>query len=762
MLVVRSGALMAVLAILASQNSVRAQDADAKKKAEIQAKCAATPDKNSPLHRVRIDGFAVAGKTIAVEGVFLHGGNKVTKEEMDAGLDTIAVEKNALDKFLAPIVEETFGKGSVAATNKLMFIAPKELPHIKLQTEAFTQKHDEVLLEPVTFDKDGKAVLKALVSSVAEKEWLGKEWKLASEKKLKAGSDKSLGTSSAQIEVIPWKLSKSALQKALAASPRNQNRVKVDRVWFDWHLDGDLVKKQIVVVGVNLESKDYPILQADVDSTVARLWPELASWSPESRAVTVQSEIPEKDLRDALRAAIADIEPLDGVRIDPGLAFDGEGRLLLAGIIPKQEGAFSTALAAAVRKISKDLGPVKDRPGLLYSQSSESGVSTSKMSFVPIALLLSEVRRWAVDESEYDDVLLRRLYFDKGGKLTLKGKYARSEAKADVREKVIEQFKRRVEAGSAFAGKGISFDEKPSEETFTPFAAGFTTFLRAMVEADQKKWAGVLLEHGYFTDRGAYGIRGLADRDDQPELLAQVIKDESKNPRWEGYFDASPNPIDIKVMPLAPMLARLKRVAPGYEAFDHLEFTGVVQHTKDGLVFSADAFTNSGSDLAVRTADWLLKKHPDWKRRAKPGVKIKSTVQADTSDESRWLNPFYTAEALAKNKMPQAKLSLASTTRHFPGSSGTWYLSALYNSCLGDRELVRRDLYRVIQLEGQLVPSRNSYRNDSRTSRYDLAEKVHGPERAVVETLEPWLRREMRDGRPQIQLVPDPEVLLPK
>lgn len=750
MLVVRSAAVMALLAVVAAQNPVLAQDADAKKKAELQSKCAAAKEQNSPLHRLRVDGFTVEGKKVNIAGVLLHGGLNVTPEEKDKGIDTITAEKRALNTALTLIVEEIFGAGSQAATDKLTFVVPKDLPHVKLQAEANAQKHDEVLIDPVTFDKDGKAVLKALVGSDAEKEWLAKEWKSASEKKLSADTEKVLGAGPIEIKVEkPWKLSKAAIQKALADSKQNLNRMKIERVWFEWVANGDLLARRVAIGGISLDSKDYPIVPAEFNTIVTGLWPELSNWIPDPRVIGPDFRIPESGLVAALRTAIADLEPLDGVRVDAGMAFDAEGKLLLAGIIPKQEAPFAIALEAAVKKIAKDRGPVKDKKAeLFFSQATEGGVSTAKMQLIQTAKLLGEVREWAA--LEVDDVLLRRLYFNADGKLTLLGRFA----EPGTDKQVLKKYQSVAETYLSKSDPVVDLK---------PFGAGFTAHLRGLVETDQKSWAGVLLERGYFSPEGAYGIRGLADRDDQPAILGKIIKEESKNPRWAGYFDAAPNVVDMKVMPLAPMLARLQRVCPGYPAFDHLELTGVVQHPKDGLVLSVSAYTRSSTELAALTADWLLKRHPDWKRRAKPGVKFKTSVEADTSDESRWLSPFLTAEALAKKKLPQARLGLASATRHFPDSSGTWYLSALYHgSIAGDQELVRRDLYRVIQLEGQLLPSRDAYRNDARSSRFDLAEKVHGPERASVEALEPWLRREMRDGRQQIQLVAEPDVVLPK
>ncbi len=746
MLVVRSLAAMAFFAFVAAQTPVLAQDADsdAKKAIAIQAKCAGAKEA-SPLRRLRVEKIKVEDKTVNVTGVFLR-----------SGLGKIDAEDVALNNELTPICEAVLGQKELSLKlEKLTFIAPKDLPHLDLQKLANTEGRDEVLLEPFAFDETGKAILNARVGTTADKRWL-----MDAAKKLSTESTKKLATSwppQDKVQVVEvWKLGRGPLQKVLAADVGNLSRVRVERVRYEWAIvadeAGDQLTRRVAISGLYLES---PLKKEAFSSIVEKLWPELP-WdtAPKltvdpSGAIGEGVEVPESELVKALRTAIADQPSLDGVRIDPKMSFDGEGRLLLAGIIPQQENKFATELASAVSKIAEEAGKVPGREGgLTYARATGGGVSTAKMQLIQTAKLLREVQDWAA--LEVDDVLLRRLYFNADGKLTLLGRFA----EPGTDKQVLKKYQTTAET---------YLQKSDPVVDLKPFEAGLTVHLRSQVENDQKTWAGVLLERGYFSPEGAYGIRGLADRGDQPEILSKIIKAESKNPRWAGYFDAAPNVVDMKVMPLAPMLARMQRVCPGYPAFDHLELIGVVQHPKDGLVLSVNAYTSSSTELAALTADWLLKRHPDWKRRAKPGVKFKTTVESETSDESRWLSPFLAAEALAKEKMPQARLNLASATRHFPDSSATWYLSALYHSSLaGDQELVRRDLYRVIQIEGQLLPSRDVYRNDARSSRFDLAEKVHGPERASVEVLEPWLRREMRDGRQQIQLVAEPDVVLAK
>ena len=91
---------------------------------------------------------------------------------------------------------------------------------------------------------------------------------------------------------------------------------------------------------------------------------------------------------------------------------------------------------------------------------------------------------------------------------------------------------------------------------------------------------------------------------------------------------------------------------------------------------------------------------------------------------------------------------------HYPNESAVWFLSARYNFLNSDetaesrRELVKRDLYRVIELEGPLAFNGPAQRK----RRYEAAKDFQGTARVDLEAL--WLDafREVKDGGKPITL----------
>jgi hypothetical protein len=765
--VVRKAVLTVLVAVLAAHTTASGQEAEKAKQAALQKKCYDTPEKNSPLHRLRIDGYTVKDNKVNIKGVFLHG-----------GFDKIAKEKTDLNTALIPIVEGVFGKGHLPLTEKefIKFIEPKDLPHVRLQAQANAEKRDEILVEPVTFNGVGEAVLTAQVGSAADKEWLTKAWQIESDKKVAPDptdpADPTIKLSPVQtkIDEVKWKLGWVSLQEKLAASPGNLTHVRIERVWYEWNpKPGDLLEVLGVMSGICLDPAPPP---ADLNNLLTQLWLESTrvdkpALNPAPRAIAGESVVDERKLVKHLRTDIAKAQALDGVRIERGMSFDAGGRLLLVGSKPNPDPQFAKELAAAVEKIAKDAGIDPDRKAPAFSQATAGGVSAAKMVVIRTDELLAKLRGWAAEE--VDDVLLRRLYFnpDPDGELTKMTLVGRIGEAGDVGEQILKKF-------LSISPEYFLDKNDPARGALTrelkPFKAGLTAYLVDEVQADQKMWAGTLIERGYFTYNSTgvhYSIRGLADNEKQQAEMVKLINREKTKPRWSEYFEDAPGPVTLELMPLAPMLSRLQVVCPGYEEFDHLEVTKVEQQPKAVLVLHADAYDPTGNESAEKQASTLFKRHQMWQRRAKGGVKIKTNQRANMSAESRWLRPYLGAEMLAKEKLPRALLELRSAIRHIPDSSGTWYLSALYHSYIGEpevtQELVLRDLYRVIKLEKELIPTYGEFQDDARIFRYALVEKIGpSPERAAVEALEIWLRREMRDGRPQIQLMPGPVIVVPK
>jgi hypothetical protein len=729
----RNAGFAALLFLLSTGAPAAGQD-DAKKSA-VQAKCA----EKDGLRPFRLDGYSLDGDNVKVTGLLLRGGVKKQEDE-----------DVALGKDLTAVFQDVLGKDKLTLNlDGVKRVEPKDLPHVALQAAAAAVKKDRLLLEPVRFDKDGKPVLKVLAGSAEEKDWVLEAAKKPIQNLMLVPN----------VTVVEWKLTPAMLQKKLAAMGGNAGRILVERVRFNWDGAGEAIQHQVVIEGIHLSTA---LGDFDFEKPLKELWPELP-WNAEAKLLVkasgvadVSRNVTEELLVKVLRKAISAHPELDGVRVDDKMSFDGDGRLVLAGIIPNADETFARSLGSVVAQASVDAGEVPGREALAFARTTKGGVNASKMRIVRTQKLLSDLRSWACEN--VDDVLLARLYFksdDKGeAPLSLVGR----SADAGVKAKLTDEFSRVSVAefdGDVATPKTFNVDLAP--------IPSLTTHLRALVRADQKTWSGVLIERGCFGEKGKYTVRGVTDTPGQIDELTKVLDEERNNARWEGYSLKEPGcSLDFKPLPMKAMFDRLKRIAPGYDSFDRLELTKVVQSPEGGLVLSADSFGPADGEWAGRTAKWLLDAHPDWKRRSKGGLKMEIAPRADPSAESAGLSPRLAAEALAKGKLPEARQYLDSAIRHHPDSSAIWYLSALYHSRIGDAELVRRDLFRVIQHEKELIPSYGSFHDLARDRRFELAEKVGpGAGRSSVESFEPWLRREMRDGRKQVSLVEE-KIPLPK
>ena len=728
--------LCLALGLLVPGLPVRGQDAAVVK--AIQAKCAGTKDTDSPLRRLRVDGVTVKGDTAMVSGVMLRG-----------GVGDYETENQALTKGLILILKEVL-PGKLLNVEGVKKWDPKDLPHLKLQEKAEAVGRDEVLLSPVRFDETGTAILNAWVGTGGDKAWL---------QELAAKSFPEDPKLKFKIETttIKQRFVASVLQQKLAEA--GGNRLLVERIRFQWRITkkdtGDLLDKKVLVEGFHL---DGAIKNEQLVKFVMRLWPELFEGPDKQIKTEISSNILDDELKvpvanlvKVLQNAVAANPILDGVRIETGFLFDADGKVILKGVLPSTDEKLVTELARSLQKAAADAGKIPDRDGLTYSQVIRRGVLATGMSMVRTDLLLADLRAWAAEN--VDDVLLSRINFNPEGKLTL---HITSTSK-EVADQVHNKFRYFAATIPYFLGtdaKEFLIDKKQ-------FSQSFTSILRDMVERNQKTWEGVLIERGFFRfdrdPRGVYTVAGVADRDEQPAALLRVILEHQTNKKW-SELEVTSDRVQMDVLPLAPMLDRLKRVCPGYVEFDSVELTGVVQQPSKGLVFSGNLFNpNVKLELAGKKADLLLKSHPQWKRRARDGVTLDMAPRTFLNDESRWLRPYIAADALARFDFSRAHAELKSLIRHSPDSVAIWYLSAIYHLAIGDDELVRRDLTRVIMMETERVPGAGLSSNEDRQERLALTERIQGARRANVDRLELDLRRKIGDGASQIKLLADSE-----
>jgi hypothetical protein len=277
--------------------------------------------------------------------------------------------------------------------------------------------------------------------------------------------------------------------------------------------------------------------------------------------------------------------------------------------------------------------------------------------------------------------------------------------------------------------------------------------------ADQQKWNGVLIERGYFDAAGRYTIRGVVDTAAQNGALeTELTKIAAENPPVFGEFVLEPaaNKPALDVIPMKGLVDRTKRVAPAYAALDGVRVLGARYDADVNLVFDAHVVGRpdpTAPDLLAK----LLRQHPEFKRRAPADKRVViAPVTANPADEQ--LANFgmaYGAKLLAaSNPTPadtaKAREWLEAARLHYPNEAGVWFLSAYFHHTTGDKELARRDMFRVVELEGFL-----SFNGPvQRKRRSDAAKDLQGAARAEVDAL--WLDafRATKDGERPITMTP--------
>jgi hypothetical protein len=762
------------------------------------------------LSRVRIDlcGFSKNQKVIYFYGIYLPGSGDLNgDEEMKQLRDQLTLTAQGFFKEEGDVVRKNC-QANIEGIEPRGIVAIANLLNVKLQSEANKVKLDDVLFDPVTFNREGKAVLTVRVGSEdALKELEKQTWKERMSESIKAlkshlflkalqvplvndvqsALEAKLVLEAPKVNIVKF-LDKPQLQNKLGKS----STTRIERVQYQWDTSNGKLSLRIVIDGVTLDNK-VEMSSEKLNALPKMLWKEY--WKPLStlevgELAKASSPPPEplkveptieiaSDLFAHLMSQIAPRKDLDGVRVDGG-SFDEKGMLQLQGIIP----------TVAIReKLENAIKTDFSNANINFKTAVTGGVSTSAMEIIPVAKLLDEMRDWAATDAE--ELILTRLYFNTKGELSLAGKYTRESDYNKIRDqlRILSRKPEYFRDGDPRRSVQFNNSDSKSDRDLVLRRPGFTDSLRTIVRNDQKTWSGVLIERGSFIRQNAtlrYSLFGLVDKQEQVAELTRRIVNESKTPEWKEYFEAPVNESDIHIelMPMEAMIDRFHIVWPGYQGFDMLDLVNIVQDPEKGLEFQADTFFPNIFEVLIRNLrereayeakvvqllKSLLEKHPKWKRRAQAGVILKLNVRAPQSKESRWLRPSFAAAELAKVEFPAAFLEQVSAIRHIPDSSATLFLSALYHAHIaqartddaakGDWELVQRDLYRVIEMEGELQPAYSWY--EERYHRYEVAKNIQGPVRHQVEELEHWLRREMRDGRRQIQLEAESPVHVPK
>ncbi len=338
--------------------------------------------------------------------------------------------------------------------------------------------------------------------------------------------------------------------------------------------------------------------------------------------------------------------------------------------------------------------------------------------------------------------------------------------KKEVEKKEPEK---KEEKDAAFALIAARLQETPkavggAEVQFTKFKGGLTKFLQQMVvDPSNKQWDSLLIERGYFNENNEYTVRGVANSEEQRKAFSAYLDSLKSDPQWAPYFSPKPHAApDFAVIPMSRLVGRAQRVMPAYSVFDGVRIVSARYVYVDDkvdpgqkLVFDAQIVgrpnlnaANELSKLIAADRKFYGRRLPRTRGGLERAIEIRAVadavIPADVvaSDQIGNFTEGLGAAALAKGEKAKAREWIDAGILHAPHLSSVWFLSAYYNHLNGDAELVRRDLYRMIELEDPIAFD-GPYQ---RKRRYRVAKDLQGEKRDQIEKI--WLAvwKEYKDG----------------
>ncbi len=753
--------------------------------AEIRKRLAADPVGS----RLRVDGFTVTDTgELKLSGVLLVPGAD------DADRD--AAEKQTRARLIA-IVQEVAGAKDFKdfdLADGVKAVRIERLPHLELQKAAneagkLNPAADELRLTNARFDSGGGLVLVGEVGHNPKT----REWLFATAPKILEANPAAMRADAKPAELAfalsspdwltDWPVSPRVLRQIMARSGNpDLARIRVDRAYlvassaradeanpsgvnWEYVLDG-------IVLGTNKPDAEA-IKAAFGRALAAGFWATLKEGNIDG-LLNADNRVP--DPGSHLQKAIAATPTLDGTRIDSRTKFGPGGELALTGMEPGLEKARKAELEQTIRSVLTTLASGSDaNPG--FRKLTEHGVSLDQLAPVRVAELHSGMRAWAREKQ--NETRLSRLYFDENGILTLLCDSPDPAAK----DAALAELKRRASSlqvpiapvapappetkggeSPAAANRATQFIAtqpptsgpepvvKPSDK---PLKTSLVAALQRIVtDPENKQWDGVLIERGYFKDKDEYIVRGVVESEKQKKALTAYIESLAKEPEWQAYFQPNPpGAPDLEVIPMSKLVERARRVLPAYPTFDGMSVTGaryVLGKDSQGttgqtLEFDARAVGRTDPNAPAELQKLIEADTKYYARRLPPGRPLRIRVLPDegnTDEQIANISEALAAKSLAGGELAKADQWLETGKLNAPHLASIWFLSAYRNHLAGDRELVRRDLMRTIELEEPL----GFDGPNQRKRRYRVAKDLQGERRSELEKL--WLDywKEHKDG----------------
>lgn len=670
---------------------------------------------DDPLtRRTRLDralfvlGSDPAKAGIRWEGVSLRAGNQAPE---------------AAQKEIAGRLTDTAPRlAGVAAEIDAGGVAAEEDPSRVLQAAAVPDPaNDGVLFEDARYDAEGRLHLQVLL---ADKQQQAKVEQMLRDKVVpervlvRAGDERRPALETRLFDLRG--LLRDLRVRLLKADDAQARRLRLDRGYFTYPTDRT-AGVTLNVGGVLLK----PLAQPDEAKLLGeRVLEAVGTNLPKTSAgaVTVRPEmvVVENPAR-FLQMFVATVPALDGVGLTAA-QFDDDGKLAVRGVwrSDKQE----PELARTAKLVLPRERGALDRHGVVF-----------RCTPLDTDRLLADLRSWAADTLE--EAWIERLYFDAKNVVTVQGIVANKDDLTAIKARVLQllrahpQFRGRAQLDGAIAGRErppqttrlVSLQAFPSvgDEPGMDFGSrpAIAPRLRTLVQlpADggarpSRRWDGVLIRRGCYTPEGKFGLHGLCDSAAQrQELTAFLAGIDDQAP----YRDALRQGIDLaglRVVPLAPMLERIRAVLPAYPRFDRLTVESAAQDVENRLVLRVNVAGRSPAAEAAEVVRKQLLEQETWRRRAEAGLRW-DVVGRQPIDVALATDQRQRAAADLREAMPGPVLTVASDStsyeqaiqrlttalRHDPDDSTSWYLRAMYYLLNGDEAQARRDLRRMHLLE---------------------------------------------------------------
>ncbi len=587
------------------------------------------------------------------------------------------------------------------------------------------------------------------------------------------------------------------LQERLAVSTgfKENRQLRLDRVWFSY-VGLDIRKLELHCQGISIGAGQAPApgkeprpraeVAEKVQLEVASSWgifkapprpgdpppmpkPDDPPAKPEPARPNKLDTIPlTANLDDIdvvgqpgpeVQSRIAKAEPLDGVRLyrsDDAKRFEGEfdkvGKLILRG--QWRDAKQEKALRELLTRYFEVRPPRIDLNGLILN-----------MDVFRTDEVLLDLQRYAADRLE--DVLLLRLFFDEKGQVKLQGSIANEDDAAELKKVLEDRLKKQptsdlgwrrgtLVASARLLPALIGQLEPPETPGLDlPVRKGLTAHLRALLQASTgplnappaERWDGVLITRGFYDSRGNFVLQGLVSQERQRHLI-EVLLQELAPSEWRPYLPNSWSLEGLRLLPIDPMLSRLRVVMPAYPELDGLTLQRAFHDVRGQLIlrYSRIGPLDRKAEATLKT---LLDSHPEWKVRSAAGVRLQLSGRAEPRDPRVLEETLLKAvQNLRYDRVDDALALISTAILHDTEDSTAWYVRALCYLLKGEQEQAERDLRRTVLLEKEGV----RYPGPRANLRLERLELLQTKTREKVNDVKLKVLNDVESGKPPLAL----------